>query len=79
MIVAPDHGRGHGQGIEDRFIRCLDRRGEQKIQMGIGECRDGIGGFLWIVRNDGCGRKCEDEVAAAVPDGRVLSARPATS
>ena len=68
VAVAADDRRGHREGVEDGFLRGLDRGGEERIQMRVGEGREGEGALFGIVGNDVAGREGQDELATACAD-----------
>ena len=67
MSITARDGRRHGEGIEDGFFRGLDRGGDEWIDMTVGQVREGVGGFFWIVWNHIRGGKGQHEISAAVP------------
>lgn len=64
--VSTDDGRRHGEGVENRFFRRFNRRGDERIQVRIGQLSQGIGVLFRVMRNHIGSRKGQDEVAAPV-------------
>ena len=66
VTVPSDDRRGHGQRVQNRFLRRFDGRGDERIQMRVCKVSQGISRLLRIMGNDiGC-RERENEVAAAM-------------